>query len=381
MVQLGLESFLKNSIPYLTGKRWALATHASATTRECTSNIDALVESRFPLALLFSGEHGLRGDVSAGDPVPDHIDPFTNLPVISLYGPRYEAAPEMLASLDGLLLDFQDIGSRYYTFTATLLSLINAAYKAQIPVYLLDRPNPTGCICVEGNVLDSTMHSIVGALSIPMRHGMTLGELFTWYVAQQGWSPDFFRVIPCQGLTRHMLWNDTKLAWVPPSPNSTGQTMALLYPGTCLIEGTNLSEGRGTAYPFEIIGAPWIDGHQLAHHLNNHQHPGVRFRPLAFRPTASKHATSACYGVQIHVLDPYAVKSVPIGLDIIETTRRLWPQNTAVNSFLEKLSGMASLDSLLSDTGYVEIDREFHQHQQDFLEISRDFWIYPRKPA
>lgn len=378
MIKLGFESFLENSTPYLTGKRWALATHASATTSHCESVVDVLVQSGFPLVKLFGAEHGLRGDVAAGDPAPDHIDPFTHLPVISLYGPRYAADDSMFDDLDALILDFQDIGSRYYTFTATMLSLLDAAHEAGVPTYVLDRPNPLGGQMVEGNLLPEKARSIVGSLPIPIRHGLTLGELFNWYGNQQNWSKDFFHVIPCQGLTGTMLWDDTGLPWVPPSPNSTGPTMALLYPGTCLIEGTNLSEGRGTAYPFEVMGAPFVDGHHLAKILNSHNHPGVRFRPVTFRPTTSKHSGKPCHGVQIHVRDPYSVASVAIGLDLIATALNLWPEQVEINPFMAKLSGIDDLRALLHKAEYAELLREFHVQSNDFRLTSQEYWLYAR---
>ncbi len=378
MSQLGFESFLENSTPYLTGKRWALATHTSATTAQCDPVVDVLVQSSLPLIKLFSGEHGLRGDAAAGDAVPDHIDPYTELPLISLYGPRYAAEASMFADVDGLIVDFQDIGSRYYTFTATVLSLLIAAHEARVPAYLLDRPNPIGGLVVEGNLLADRARSIVGALPIPIRHGLTLGELFQWYGNQQNWSKDFLHVIPCQGLTGSMLWHDTQLPWVPPSPNATGPIMALLYPGTCLIEGTNFSEGRGTAYPFEIIGAPFVDGHQFASVLNRHEHPGVRFRPITFRPTTSKHAGQICHGVQIHVLNPYLVRSVSIGLDLINTTLRLWPEETEINPFMAKLSGTQDLRSVLHKAEYADVLREFQSQSNDFRLETEEYWLYPR---
>ncbi len=378
MITLGFESFLENSTPYLNGKRWVLATHASATTSRCESIVDVLVQAGFPLVKLFSGEHGLRGDVAAGDPAPDHVDRFTNLPVISLYGPRYTADPTMFDDLDALILDFQDIGARYYTFTATMLSLMTAAHESGVPAYLLDRPNPIGGQIVEGNLLPEQARSIVGSLPVPIRHGLTLGELFSWYGHQQNWSKDFFHVIPCHGLTGSLLWADTGLPWVAPSPNSTGPTMALLYPGTCLIEGTNLSEGRGTAYPFEIMGAPFIDGHQLAKILNSHDHPGVRFRPVTFRPTASKHADESCHGVQIHVRDPHRVESVAIGLDLIATMLSLWPDEVEINPFMAKLSGIENLRVLLDKAEYADLLREFQSQSHDFRLASQAHWLYPR---
>ncbi len=378
MIQLGFESFLENSTPYLTGKRWVLATHASATTTQCDPVVDVLSGTGFPLVKLFSGEHGLRGDVAAGEPIADHTDPYTGLPVISLYGPRYAADASMFTDVDGLVLDFQDIGSRYYTFTATILSVLTAAHEAGVPAYLLDRPNPIGGQTVEGNILAKEALSIVGSLPIPIRHGLTLGELFSWYGNQQNWSRDFFHVIPCQGLTGSMLWHDTHLPWVPPSPNSTGPTMALLYPGTCLIEGTTLSEGRGTAYPFEIAGAPFVDGHHLAAVLNSHEHPGVRFRPVTFQPSTSKHSGETCHGVQIHVMDPHLVQSVGIGLDLIATTLALWPDDTEINPFMAKLSGIADLRALLYKAEYAQILQEFQSQSNDFRVQSQEYWLYPR---
>lgn len=230
----------------------------------------------------------------------DGRDPRTGLPVFSLYGETRVPTKRMLEGLDTLVFDLQDVGSRYYTFIYTLLHALEACARHARRLVVLDRPNPLGGTLVDGNVLDPEFRSFVGLHPLAVRHGMTVGELALLFRAELGLRVEL-RVVRMRGWRREMLFDDTGLPWVPPSPNMPTLDTALVYPGGCLVEGTNLSEGRGTTRPFEIVGAPWLDPWRLARDLDHDGLPGVRFRPLFFTPSFHKHAGTLCGGVQVHV--------------------------------------------------------------------------------
>lgn len=326
-VKLGLEALLEHQLHLIRGRRVGLITNHTGVDSLLRSTVDLF--HRHPdiqLAALYGPEHGIRGAAAAGEHVGSETDPVTGVPVFSLYGASKKPSPEMLAGVDVLVCDIQDIGVRYYTYPYTLAYCMEAAKEQGLPVVVLDRPNPIGGESVEGNILDMAWSSFVGLYPLPVRHGMTLGELARWFNLQIGCD---LTVVPMSGWRRSMWWDETGLPFVPMSPNTTGLDMATLYAGTCLIEGTTLSEGRGTAKPFEQIGAPWIDGYRLAEAMNQLDLPGVRFRPVHFIPTASKHKDQPCEGVQVHVLDQRAVHAVETGLHLLRTIRELWPDRFA----------------------------------------------------
>lgn len=221
-----------------------------------------------------------------------------------------------------MLLDLQDVGSRYYTYIYTMAHVMKACGEQGIPMLVLDRPNPIAGKQVEGNYTNpEAVTSFIGALPIPNRHGLTIGELALLFAHEYGLTCDI-EVVAMDGWERHMYFDETNRIWVPPSPNTTGVNMCLLYPGTCLIEGLNVSEGRGTAFPFEMIGAPFLDGHRLAEAFNSHELPGVIARPASYTPTRQKHAGIRCSGVQLHVTDRYTFESLRAGLVLLEKNCR-----------------------------------------------------------
>lgn len=346
-VLTGLDLLIHDPHRHLQGRRIGLVSHASGTTANLTSGLDALkAHPDVRLVKLFGAEHGIRGDVPAGDPVEDGVDAPSGLPLVSLYGPRKAPTRTMLEDLDLLIVDFQDIGSRYYTFISTAKAVLEAAHDAGCPVLLLDRPNPLGS-AMAGNVLAPNRLSFVGALPIPMQHGLTLGELLTWWSQRTGLT-DALTVLPVEGWNRSDDWSHLDRPWIPPSPNSTGLPMARLYPGTCLFEGTNLSEGRGTPFPFELIGAPFIDAYRWASALNGQGLPGVRFRPVTFRPSYSKHAGQVVHGVQIHQTAPAQVSGVLVGFTMLASVFTLWPDAVQYLPFIDLLIGDATLQQALA---------------------------------
>ena len=280
------------------------------------------------LTRLFAPEHGLWGAAQDHAPIAGARDPVTGLAVASLYGTRREPTPAMLAGLDALVVDLQDVGSRYYTFVWTTALAMRACARAGVEVIVLDRPNPLGGAVVEGNMPDPAFASFVGLYPLPARHGLTIGEAARWVALAHGVRPRL-TVVPMDGWRRRMLWEDTGVPWVAPSPNMPTPDTARVYPGGCLLEGTNLSEGRGTTRPFEWVGAPYLDAHAYADALDEQRLPGVRFRPARFTPTFHKWAGRLCGGVQIHVTDRARFKPFLTGLAIVAAARRLAPRRFA----------------------------------------------------
>jgi uncharacterized protein YbbC (DUF1343 family) len=246
------------------------------------------------------------------------------VPIYSLYGASRRPSAETLAGTDVLVYDIQDVGARFYTYIWTMSHVLEAASAHGVPMIVLDRPNPLGGEIVEGPPIEPGFASFVGRYLLPVRHGLTVGELASMFNAERGPGAQL-SVVTMTGWKRGMWYDETGLPWVPPSPAMPKLETAIVYPGTCLLEGTNVSEGRGTATPFESIGAPWVDGTVLADLLNERALPGVRFRPTWFQPTAGKHAGLTCQGVYVHVTDRRAWRPVRAGLHILAGLRERWP--------------------------------------------------------
>jgi len=322
-VLTGLDCLIADGATQLLGRRVGLATHPAAVTGDLTDSVTALLRCGVTLTALFGPEHGFSGAVADGQRVQDAVYRDTQLPIYSLYGTAQEPTPAMLADVDVLVFDMQDVGVRFYTFISTLFYVLKGAAKADIPVVVLDRPNPLNGIVREGPVLAPGFESFVGVLPIPLRYGLTMGELAYYMNETQGLRADL-TVIPMVRWQRGFWFDETGLTWAPTSPAMPHLSTAMVYPGTCFLEGTNVSEGRGTALPFEVCGAPWIDGEALAAHLNVLALPGVRFRPTQFVPAASKFAGEVCAGVQIHVLDRATFRPVTAGLHLLAALKALY---------------------------------------------------------
>ena len=273
------------------------------------------------LVRLLAPEHGLWGAAQDHERVGATRDPATGLPVFSLYGSRPAPTPAMLRGVDVLVVDLQDIGARYYTFVWTMALAMRACARIGASVVVLDRPNPLGGAVVEGNVPNPAFASFVGLYPLPARHGLTIGELAVYLNEHHALACDL-TVVPLKGWRRAMLWEDTGLPWVAPSPNMPTPDTARVYPGGCLVEGTNLSEGRGTTRPFEWVGAPYLDAHRYADALEAERLPGVHFRPTRFAPTFHKWAGRLCGGTQVHVTDRARFKPFLTGLALIAVARR-----------------------------------------------------------
>ena len=325
-VQSGLDVLLHHRLGLLRGRRFAILAHQASVDARLEHAVALLSDVRGArLAALFAPEHGVWGAPQDLIFVGNERDPVTGLRVTSLYGERREPTPAMLRGLDVLVIDLQDVGARYYTYQWTMALAMRACARAGVRVLVLDRPNPLGGELVEGNVPDPAFASFVGLYPLPARPGLTIGEVARYVNMQHGLGADL-DVVTMRGWRRRMLWEDTGLGWVPPSPNMPTTDTARVYPGGCLIEGTNLSEGRGTTRPFEWVGAPWLDAHAYAAALEAEGLPGVTFRPARFRPTFQKHADRLCGGVQIHVTDGARFKPFLAGLAVIAVARRQAPR-------------------------------------------------------
>src|SRR5687768_6029678 len=302
MVKTGLDILVHEKVHLLANQRVGLVSMPAAVLPDLTMSLDAMRAVGVNVTVLFGPEHGFSGAALDGASISDATDLRTGLPVFSLYGEINEPTAETLANVDALAFDMQDVGVRFYTYLSTLFYVLRSAGKAGKSVFVLDRPNPITGSLVEGGSIASGLESFVGIINIPMRHGMTLGELARYMNAEYALSADL-HVIGMHGWQRDMWFDETALPWIPTSPAMPHLSTATLYPGMCLLEGTNLSLGRGTVLPFEVCGAPWLDSHALAEALNGLQLPGVHFRATVFTPCASNHAGTECQGVQIHVTD------------------------------------------------------------------------------
>lgn len=324
MIESGLEIFLREHKNILRGQRVGLVTHAAAVTRDFISNVDALRQSGVPITALFGPEHGWDGAGADAMAMADAIDARTDLPIYSLYGVTQEPNAEMLQAVDALVFDMQDVGARFYTFISTLDYVLRAAEKFAKAVIVLDRPNPINGIQIEGPLVDAGLQSFISHLPVPIRHGLTMGELARWLAATRYQVEP--QIIRMRNWRRAMWFDETGLPWIPLSPGMPRFETTIVYPGMCLLEGTNVSEGRGTALPFEICGAPWLDGYALARQLNRLELPGARFRAHAFTPVAFKYRDIKCDGVQIHVTDRNALRPVYVGLHILAACRAQNPE-------------------------------------------------------
>lgn len=380
-LQFGVDQFCTHPDRYVANHRLGLITNPSGVDSQLVSTIDRLQQTG-QLVALYGPEHGVRGHVQAGEKVATYRDPKTNLPVYSLYGKTKKPTEEMLAGVDTLVFDLQDAGCRFYTYLYTLLYALQASAKYQIPLIVLDRPNPLGGEIIEGNILDEEFTSFVG-YPIPIRYGLTIGEMALYFNnVFEIHAP--LTVVPMTGWRRDNYMLEQDMVWVPPSPNIPKIDTTFVYPGTCFVEGTNLSEGRGTTLPFEVVGAPFIDAEHLADVLNSLDLPGVRFRPTTFVPTFSKHQGQMCHGVQLHVLDRRTYQTVRTGLCLIETVAQLYkefafltPPKEGQRHFFDLLTGTDQVRTLINNRQpLTSLFVQWEDQQAKFRALSEPFRLY-----
>jgi uncharacterized protein YbbC (DUF1343 family) len=354
VVKTGLDVLLEDRarLEQLRSMRIGLLVNPTSVTRELVHAIDALRASGVAIERLFGPEHGVRGEAQDMEAVDEHVDPLTGIPTVSLYGDTFESlAPsdDDLSGLDIVLADIQDVGARYYTYIYTIGLTMQACGRAGIPVWVLDRPNPIDGVHVEGNIVQPDCVSFVGMQPIAVRHGMTTGEACHFFNRFGGWSCDL-DVVELEGWRRDMWFDQTGLPWVIPSPNMPTLDTAIVYPGQCLLEGTQASEARGTTRPFEFFGAPWVDAYTLKEALDAHNLPGVVFRPISFRPKFQKCANETCAGLQIHVTDRAAYRNMETSYAILGEMLRLFPDAFAWREqAYEFVDDVPAIDLLLGD--------------------------------
>lgn len=377
-VELGVDRLMENP-EILKGKRVGLITNPTGVNAERTSIVDLFDQSDdFELTALYGPEHGVRGDAQAGSTVSSYIDDVTGLPVYSLYGATKKPTAEMLQDVDVLVFDIQDVGTRYYTYIYTMAYAMEAAAENGLPFVVLDRPNPQGGLRVDGPVLDSDYSSFIGLYPIPLKHGMTVGELARLFNTEYQIQADL-EVIKMKGWKRSMMYEDTGLPFVMPSPNMPTTDTVNVYPATGLFEGTNLSEGRGTTKPFQLIGAPYIKAHEYANELNGLDLPGVAFRAASFTPTFSKHAGKLTHGVEVYVTDPARFESTRTGIAMIQTAHSMYPDDFEflANDFITKLTGNAYVkDMILEGAPLEDILTKIEDERDAFLPIRKEYLLY-----
>jgi uncharacterized protein YbbC (DUF1343 family)/CubicO group peptidase (beta-lactamase class C family) len=373
-VLTGIDVLARDGFKQLAGMRVGLVTNQTGRDVAGRLTIDVLKAApNVKLVALFSPEHGIRG--AADEKISDSKDEQTGLPIYSLYGETRRPKPEQLKDLDALVFDIQDVGARFYTYISTLGNVMEEAAKIKLPVIVLDRPNPIGGVEVEGPIADADKLSFVAYHALPVRHGMTIGELAKLFNQQRDIGCDL-RVVEMVGWKRAMWLDETNLLWVNPSPNMRSLTEATLYPGIGLLETTNVSVGRGTDTPFEVLGAPWIDGQQLASHLNGQQIAGVRFVPLRFTPLSSVFKGEDCGGLNIIVTDRGKFRAVQTGLEIAVALRKLYPTHWKTDAILRLLVNADTLERLKRGESANEIARSWSERLEEFRKARARVLLY-----
>ncbi len=382
-VTVGAEVLLEEHLQELEGKRVGLVMNPTARV-EGSHMLDTLIERGVNVTALFAPEHGFRGDVGAGETIEDGVDKATGLPVYSLYGESRSPTPDMLDEVDLLLFDMQDVGARFYTYNATLGNILSAAGAENIPVWVLDRPNPAGGNFISGWMMEEKFQSFVGEYPVPMVHGMTLGELGKMMIGEQ-WIENAgqadLRVIPMRGWERTMKWPDTGLDWIPPSPNLPTFEHAYVYLGTVLFEGVNISEGRGTPDPFLTLGAPGTN--LTSNHIARLRRTfsGVNVEQISFVPKSMPGKApnpdfegERCHGVQIQVTDPDKFDPVALGVDLLQIMIEATP-DASLGDYVQNISGIdkSKIRAQLSNQSYR---KEWKEVAEQFAEKRSEYLLY-----
>ena len=371
----------------LRGRTIGLVCNPASVNGRLQHVIDRAEAAGIRIGAVFGPQHGFRSDVQDNMvETPHERDARRRVPVYSLYSETRQPTAEMLAGLDALVVELQDVGTRIYTYAYTMANCLRAAKAHDLPIVVCDRPNPIGGIEVEGPVLDEAFTSFVGQFPIPMRHGMTMGELARLFNEHFGLGARL-DIVAMTGWSRETYFDGTGLPWVLPSPNLPTFESTIVYPGTVLFEGTNVSEGRGTTRPFELIGAPWVSPEPFVAGLNQRGLPGVFFRPAVFEPTFQKHAQTACGGCQVHVPDRRAFRPVATAVAMIEAFRNAAPDRFAwrdppyeyerTKRPIDILYGSAALrEGLESGVSAADLARGWPSEVEPFLKIRRRFLLY-----
>jgi len=388
MISLGIEQLLLEPSPWLSGQRIGLLCNQASLTAGFKHSRNLLIQS-FPgqLSCLFSPQHGFMAEKQDNMIESGHgIDPDTDLPVFSLYGDDRRPTAAMLEHLDVLFIDLVDVGTRVYTFMSTMAFCLEEAARLQKRVVILDRPNPISGAIVEGNILASDCRSFVGMYPIPMRHGMTMAELALYFNSQLT-NPADLTVIPMAGWDRQQLYPETKLPWIYPSPNMPSFLTAAVYPGQVIWEGINISEGRGTAMPFEICGAPYADCREVLAYIADIPHPGCFLRPIGFEPTSNKWQGKVCQGVQIHITDFESFMPYRTSLMLLQAFANLYPDDfRQLSPPYEYEFDRQPIDLIIGDKevrkaviagdDLLDIEHSWQGKLAEFKEMRKEFLLY-----
>lgn len=384
MTYPGIHLLLTDDYALLAGRRIGLLSNPSAVDTQFVTTTRRFIESpHVNLVALFSPEHGARAVAPDGSAVPSTKHP-SGIPIHSLYGETYRPTHEMLEGIDLIVCDIQDVGARFYTYVWTITHILEAAGEYGVEVLILDRPNPLSGLSA-GPLLQPQFTSLVGRDPIPIQHGLTLGELAQMHNTLWNPHPAALRIVTMGGWKRRMRWPETGMHWVPPSPAMPHYSTAQHYPGACLVEGTNLSEGRGTVLPFEIVGAPWIDGDALADQLNARNWQGVRFRSHSFVPNASKYAGQACQGVQAHITEDLIFSPILVWLSVIREIHQRYPADFAwlephapdQSRHFDRLIGSDKPRQQINDgQPLLEIIQDWDASIAEFVDQARPFMLY-----
>jgi uncharacterized protein YbbC (DUF1343 family) len=388
-VKIGAEILIEKHLDLIKGKKIGIVTNHTGILPDGRHIVDVLNEIEgVKIVALFGPEHGIRGEVPDGKSISHGVDAKTGIPVFSLYGEVKKPTEEMLKDIDVLIFDIQDVGARFYTYISTMSYCMEACAEMGKKFIVLDRPNPIRGVYVDGPILEPRFKSFVGLHPIPVAHGMTVGELAKMF-NDEGWLENAVKadltVVKMENYSRRMWFDQTGLPWVKPSPNMMTLKTAIVYTATCFIEGTNVSEGRGTQHPFEWIGAPWIDGEKLAKELNYYKLPGVKFEPISFTPTDIEKVTidpkyegEKCGGVYLNVYDREKFEPVKVGVYILYALKKLYP-----DKFKWRTAGQDRLWGtdkvrLMIDEGKKpdEIIKTWEDDVKKFLSIRQKYLLY-----
>jgi uncharacterized protein YbbC (DUF1343 family) len=373
-VRTGIDVLEAQGFASLRGLRVGLLTNRSGVDAAGRRSIDVLFHAPgVTLAAIFSPEHGLKGNREGR--VRDDTDALTGLRVHSLYNSMRRPTPEMLAGLDAIVVDLQDAGARFYTYPTTLAYMMEAAAERHLKVFVLDRPDPVNGIAVQGPLLDAGLRSFTGYWSLPVRPGLTLGEFARLFKAEARIDVDL-TVIPMQGYRRAMWYDDTGLPWLPPSPNLTSLAAAVLYPGVGMVEGAEVSVGRGTETPFELVGAPWIDGPKLAAELGRQRLSGLTFTAADFTPATATYAGERCHGVRIQVLDRDLLDTPALGLALAVALARLYPEHFTLDKTLAAVGNQATLDAAHAGVASAQIVAGWQADLEGFRARRAEYLLY-----
>ncbi len=374
-VRVGIDVLEEQGFAPLRGKRLGLITNKTGRTSTGRRTVDVLAKAEgVKLVALFSPEHGLEGEISEGG-VGENVDAKTGLRVYSLYGKTRRPTEEMLKGIDVLVFDIQDAGVRYFTYETTMAYAMEEAAKRGIEFVVLDRPNPLGGVAVNGPMLDADRLSFEGYFPLPLRHGMTMGELAQLFNSEKKIGAKL-TVVPMQGWRREMWFDDTGLEWVNPSPNLRSLTGNTLYPAVELLRAGGVSVGRGTATPFELFGAPWMDGDMLAAYLESRHIPGVRFHSIQFTPTEDVQANEICRGVRLEVTDRNALDVGRLGVELMSALWKLHPEQFQIQKCIRLLGSRKTLEFLRAGDDPAEIVDEWEEGLKVFGAMRAKYLIY-----